>query len=1334
MASNNLIPSWIASLVERCLGFYIDQTSGSRIEVEDNGACLSFRISQPSCLALISEWGIGPTGDGAVLIDANNQIPGTIPNESLIVSNPVSSASKSPQKRCIELLDFTLVVTYSDPSPDIRLCVNRCRIDWQGKEHSFTPKKKLKKNNTIKKLLDKVLQRVRDSQKTRQLAADDTPSAKPLQSEVEASIHQSSPENNNGSQIFSQVTASQHDPLEGNSKAKSFLQTGSSLLRRLIPFSATSVGGISSPNQPPDSPKGLAAPGKTTQEIFDHTTSKSTRRASIESQTGNDHFGDIPRINPPDLNSEELETSPRRKQQKDVPSKKIDQPAELVSESNAVDKIENHTASRPSPRKRRRRSPSNVPVSNLSNNEVEQSIDGHPSPKRQKTHTAQDNPTEPSHAEPSTANATGATNQRDESLNAPIDPSPAAKSSRVNPWKWRGDIPPHEIHIEKEQKELLESHRIRWIPSAVGDLPVQGHVPPSLLRQWNIIVERRNQSVEMDNASPARSVTPRRDSSSSSESEEDQIPWSASPSPNGRALRRLPADSSPLKGRTPERRQRSSDEVEKEVNQVEYNQRSTIANHTSQSEVAGNDATQPSREISAFGSSTKVGDDDSGREAGIASTQDARSELGGENKKGPQRVSEGVTAASNPAQHPTAEEGTSPPAAVNSPEASAEHLHAHDSGDESDDSMMDTSLPIALGGSFPEPSLDTPHEQEPTSSGHSLPSANAGCVQVFETPAINNSRLPPVQATKEPGSPNVTDETSSSNQQTKSSSQFRALNTYPVHGNHEQTQSSNGEPRSSISSKGSVQVKRTQLQPNNQNQSAHEGTQTQSQSEVVLDSSGPAQRHQDIPQSESKSTTESLPHQTTASRHPEESQPMQPTQDSMAGLSSLGPSMGSQISPLARFMPAANDDSSPSKAPREPSTGPTDSSQSSLLTQSAELITRRLGYINNPVQFVEAHGVYERFRTQYLPHYTGDFAHFVELCSKLQATRSGGQLQRSFLWDDFIIMHLTQFPLYFERYSSQETNPLNYEEYFLLHHSQPIHKKRCLTLPAIDIAASQAFPAEMVSQVISDHQSPPPDPPATQNENLGQSFTASLVNQFSKFNAHSFSDISPSGLPPVDIGARFMEQPSREPSVDIKMEHSEEPSEWVDTQALPLSSYENTGAPTIVKHDPDAENHLSLGSCIANTQETTDVVMDDAKEIPSVEENEETEEMEYYEKEEEKSDNDEVDHDEESDFDGPRHETASVELGDETFTSKPEASTNGHADADTTSEAESDEENWFLALQRSRIPVPNWSDDPDTPFKRWAEADQNILSERRRRGGTKILLDAKGVIRRPIHR
>lgn len=1272
-----------------------------------------------------------------MLIDANNQIHGTIPSESLISSDSGYSASKSPQKRCIELLDFTLVVTYSDPSPDLRLCVNRCRIDWQGKEHSFTPKKKLKKNNTIKKLLDKVLQRVRETRNTRQRTAVDTPSAKPMRSEVEARTLQSSPTNHTGSQLFSQVSASQHDPFEGNPKAKSFLQTGASLLRHLNPFSATSVGGKLSPTQPPDSLKGLATAKATAEEFLDHTTLTSTRRASIESQTGNEVIGDITHTNPPDLNLESLQTSPRKKQQNDLSPKNSDKPAELVFESNAAIEIEDETAIRYSPRKRRRSSHSNAPVSDVSKNSVESPTNRHPSLKKQKTHISQGDPTEIFHAEPSTDNSTEATNQRNESVNVLINPSPVSRPSRANPWKWRGGIPGHEIEIEDDQKELLQTkNKIRWIPSAIGDPPPQGHVPPSLLRRWNSFVERRHRSAEKDDASPTQPVTPRRDSSSSSESEEEEIPWSATPSPSGRALRRLPPDSSPLRGMTPGRRQLPSGEVQMESSQV--NQRSSIANHTSQPGVVQDDASQPSRERSIPGASTKIGKDDSDREAGISLTQDGRSELGDANENGPPRVSGRASEAPKPAQTPIAEEEESAQVVSNGPEASAERLDAYDSGDESDESVMDTSLLTALGGSFPESSQNPQQEQEPTSSGHPLPSANAGRVQVLETPAVNNHRLPPVQATNEYNNPDVADEKSSSNQQNESSSQNRVLNTYSFHGSHEQPKSSNGEPYSSLSSKGSVQVERTQPQPNNQNQSAHEGTQDQTESEVVLDSSGPAQRHQNISQPESKSTTESSSHQTTASHHPEASQPIQPTQDSMAGLSSLGPSMGSQISPLARFMPAANDESSPSKAPKEPSTGPTDSSQSSLLTQSAELVTRRLGYINSPVQFREAHGVYERFRTQYLPYYTGDFAHFVELCSKLQAARSRGQLQRSFLWDDFIIMHLTQFPLHVKQWSSQETNPSNYEEYFTLHHSQPVHKKRCLTLPAIGIAASQAFPADMASQVTHDHQSPP-DPPATQNENLGQSFTASLVNQFSKFNAHSFNDASPSGLPSVDIGARFMEQPSHEPSVEIKMEHTEEPSQWVDTQSLPLSSYENLPGLSFGKHEPDAEQPHSLGSCIANTQET-DIIMEDATEIPSVEQDEEEERMEddvkgkREDSDEEANGDDDDEDDEESGDDDPRHETASVELGDETFTSKPAPSINVHADTDIPSEAECEEENWFLALRRSRLPVPNWSDNPDTPFKRWAEADQNILSERRRRGGTKILLDAKGVVRRPIHR
>jgi hypothetical protein len=61
-------------------------------------------------------------------------------------------------------------------------------------------------------------------------------------------------------------------------------------------------------------------------------------------------------------------------------------------------------------------------------------------------------------------------------------------------------------------------------------------------------------------------------------------------------------------------------------------------------------------------------------------------------------------------------------------------------------------------------------------------------------------------------------------------------------------------------------------------------------------------------------------------------------------------------------------------------------------------------------------------------------------------------------------------------------------------------------------------------------------------------------------------------------------------------------------------------------------------------------------------------------------------------------------------------------------------ENWFLSLRHIFPPSTStdsvWSDDPNTPFKKWARADQDILSVRSRRGGAHVAVDEKGVIQR----
>jgi len=1260
-----------------------------------------------------------------VLIDSENQIEAFISKELLAASDCVSSIPKSPKKHKIELLDFSLVIPYSAPCLDVRLCINRFCIDWEGKEHRFTPKRKLVKNLHIKGLLDKALQKTRGSRRIHPSAEIDNVSAKSSQPQVEAEPDQDNP---SVSQIFSQVPASQHIPPVHDYRAgSSLLRTGASLLRHLNPFSTNSTNTIASPNETLDRPAILTASEKTSPETLNYTNREvhDKRQASIESQTGDDIAQDCFDTGAQNQSSG---NPAHKKSLANISSQSLHQAAENVPENNEGPVVVNDTTSQSPSRKRRRGSPGETTISDVNKGLDEQVSDDHPSKKKQKPDSMAIVPQiSPSDTTPNTVKKS--TDQDLQSQDTHPKYLVGGKARRASPWKWSSQIPLHEVQIPKDQSEMLENPtKRRWIPSAVGVSLPPGHVPPLLLSRWNSIAERRHRSAQEKQASPERPVTPEPASSSSdsdadSDTESEQVPWSPSPPRDERAIQLLPADSSPLKEKSPERRQQFLEKTEGEIRVSPHGGVEAVDN-AQQPEVVQNDVSQGFQQTPMPESS----DQENNTSAAITGSPPQHSQK--EQPKDPDIGLSTMLEIEHSTQESIAEKQRSSSVSKNNPSPAREiDPYAFDSGDESDESMMDTSVPFALGGSLPEPSQSTQNEQEPISSGPPLPVANARQVQVFETPAMNNSRSSHALAAKDTSQPEFSNGAPFSARQNHSSSQSRVVNTYPFHGSHGQTQSSKEESHSSIPSNGSVQVKRTQPQSSNQDLMPQNPAQDQTPSEVVLDSSGPAQRHQNTSQSSSNPITESS-HQSASSHQPAASQPIQPTQDSIAGLSSHDHSGGSQISPLARFIPAANDYGSTFNEGKRLPLELNNSSQDMPGTQSAELIARRLGYFNNPVESFEAHVFYDKFRREY-KHYNGDFDHFSDLCLKLKSIRAGGQLQRSFLWDDFIIMHLNEYLPHVERRSSQATAPMGYEKYFLLNHSNPVHKKRCLTLPAIDSAASQALSTKQDSQITSDQS---PRIPGDSQTGLGEvSFTASLVNQFTNFHAHSFNDTSPSRRPPLNIEAdqqsSILQSPDglpavdinigtspyfvRQLSVEIKQEHSDELTEGLTTQALPLSSYENS---TLVKQEQDAEEPYALGSYIANTQETNDVTMEDAPMEPSQDVQEESSE--------------------ESDEDESRDETASVELGDEMFTSKATSAVPFGIDTvpETDSEAESEEENWFLALRRSRIPTPAWSDDPNTPFKRWAEADQNALIDRRRRGGSKILLDDKGVIRRPIHR
>jgi hypothetical protein len=472
-------------------------------------------------------------------------------------------------------------------------------------------------------------------------------------------------------------------------------------------------------------------------------------------------------------------------------------------------------------------------------------------------------------------------------------------------------------------------------------------------------------------------------------------------------------------------------------------------------------------------------------------------------------------------------------------------------------------------------------------------------------------------------------------------------------------------------------------------------------------------------------------------------------------------------------------------------------------TQSAELVARRSGFIGESEKSVEAQEIYKKFCNDY-PGYAGDYGHFTELCSKLYAVQAQGLLRRSNLWDDFIIMHLQQYPSYLDSCTSQmSTEQQSYENYFTSNFSKSVNRKRSLSGYAIEVVASQFAPREVTptqassqlippsqtgaasslpeatptqasnqldpaSQIGAESQFPLPevtptqassqlDPPSQTGEPMNTSLATSFVDRFSNFHAHSFEEpanhglpVFHSGLPALNNHAASSMNTGSSP-VLIKLEGSDgDPDEILCTQITPMSSLNDISA--LSNPRPDTAESQPMDSQSAVFQDEQDDVHPTDSQSASVQAeqvhpadsqsvNIQDERDDVSMAEVEETDN------EEFDADDTRHETASVELGDDTFIS---AASQSHADevpetqpecedeqeeAAEEEEEEEEGENWFVSMRhiRSRN-EPVWSDHPTTPFKTWAEADQNVLSERRRRGGAKILLDEKGVIRRPTHR
>lgn len=446
---------------------------------------------------------------------------------------------------------------------------------------------------------------------------------------------------------------------------------------------------------------------------------------------------------------------------------------------------------------------------------------------------------------------------------------------------------------------------------------------------------------------------------------------------------------------------------------------------------------------------------------------------------------------------------------------------------------------------------------------------------------------------------------------------------------------------------------------------------------------------------------------------------------------------------------------------------------------TSNIMSRRESYINSTADRAEAMRAYEKFRSDY-PIYSGEFSHFIELCSKLQSLRDRGHLKRSFLWDDFIIMHLDQYPSYLQLCQEMDSKSMDYEEYFSVHFSIPTYKKRSLTANGIEVSAAHCLTTSQPSVAASSSIS--------RGETNG-TITTSFVNKLSEFHVDSsfgpetqndHIDIesdrlsATASLPPTPLkrpqrnahtlarslvngnkpqlsqqsSHRPSRQPSRQPSLQPTIDRADN-SQTADVAepCAPETTVDESVAEdydsTLDEMEARRQLLMENAQALSAEQTITDVVMTEgnteepaAGRPPEIESTPEppgpvvmTTEHEVEPSIPESDHEDDIPDEQPEIYDEMEetHSTASIELGDEPSTISQEPRSD-------TREAEASEkvdvnEGWFASLRHIRPPTgPVWSDDPNTPFKLWARADQNVKIEVSRRGGRYRDVDNKGVI------
>ena len=130
----------------------------------------------------------------------------------------------------------------------------------------------------------------------------------------------------------------------------------------------------------------------------------------------------------------------------------------------------------------------------------------------------------------------------------------------------------------------------------------------------------------------------------------------------------------------------------------------------------------------------------------------------------------------------------------------------------------------------------------------------------------------------------------------------------------------------------------------------------------------------------------------------------------------------------------------------------------------------RQNAVQPPIEIVEQkrssvpRNIFYKFKATY-PAYPGDMNHFAAICRKISQLVKANRMEHQSLWDDFIVKHKTEYPLYLRRCAEEAEDAISYEDFYQDRIDEPRYQDRVISQRNLDDALALVLQRSNIKHV-----------------------------------------------------------------------------------------------------------------------------------------------------------------------------------------------------------------------------------------------------------------------------